>query len=86
MDWKNDKWRLIVFLILVISGMLKMLGSEHSDSGRIKFRESVQYCKNSINDRKNGNKYADKYVSILIKIPIDTGSINILLGPFVNHF
>ena len=48
MNWKNDKWRLIVFLILIISGMLKMLGSEHSDSGMIKLKESIQYYKNSI--------------------------------------
>jgi hypothetical protein len=86
MNWKNDRWRLILFLILIISGMLKILGSKHSGSGRTEFMQSIQYSKNSFIDRKKVNKDADKFVSIFIKIPTNTEAIGTLFISVVDHF
>ena len=63
-----------------------MLGSKHSVSGWPEFKQSIQYSKNSIIDKKEVYKDADKLFSIFIKIPTGTGSIDLLVGTFDSHF
>jgi hypothetical protein len=67
MSWEHYKRRLILFLVLIISGILILLGSRHFGYCNIEFKGSLSVSKSSI---IHNNKNADKFISIIIKIPI----------------
>ena len=83
MNWKNDKQRQIIFLILIISGTLILYSSELFNNKKNGVNESSKNNDSSIVKANENNEDAEKFFSIFIKNPLGKDGIDALFSSIV---
>ena len=83
MNWKNDKQRQIVFLILVIGGTLILYSSELFNTKKKDVNEPGLQSTSSIVEVNKINKDAEKSFGIFINNPASKKGIDALFGSIV---
>ncbi|MBA4406646.1 hypothetical protein C0389_05170 [bacterium] len=83
MNWKSDKQRQIIFLILIISGTLVLYSSEFFGSKKNNANGFSLHNESSIVERKVINRDTDKLFGIFLKNPASKAGIDALFNSIV---